>query len=84
MKVKLDELIRKEKKYIIEKWEERTELIQHWYELDEEDRKCLDAIMFTVQAEQLPHSVEGCNVEQHEDNRFGSEEIESGGSDISG
>jgi hypothetical protein len=84
MKVKLDELLRKEKKYIIEKWEERTELIQHWHELDEEDQKCLNAITFTVQAEQLPHFVEGCNVEQGEDNRLGGEETESGGSDNSG
>ena len=40
--------------------------------------------MFTAQAEQLPHFVEGCNVEPDEDNRPGSEETESGGSDNSG
>ena len=84
MKDKLDDSLRKEKKYIIEKWDKREALIQHWYELDNEDRKCLDAITFTAQAEQLPHFVEGYNGEPDEDNRSGSEETESGGSDNSG
>jgi hypothetical protein len=83
-KLQLDELQRLEEVYIKKTWGERRKLIQHWYDLDREDQERLDAITFTVQTEQLPHFVEGCNVEQDEDNRPGSEETESGGSDNSG
>jgi hypothetical protein len=83
-KMKLDGLQRKEEAYIMKTWKERKELIKQWYNLDRNDQASIDAITYTIQTEQLPDFVEECNIEQGEDDRPGSIETESGGSDNSG
>lgn len=83
-KMKLDGLQRKEEAYIMKIWKERKELIKQWYNLDRNDQASIYAITYTIQTEQLPNFVEECNIEQGEDDRPGSIETESGGSDNSG
>jgi hypothetical protein len=51
-KLKLDELQRKEEVYIKKTWIDRRELIQGWYDLDEEDRERLSEITQTDQKEE--------------------------------
>ena len=70
--------------YITKAWKDREKLIHHWDDLDREDQKSIEAITSTMQTEQLPGFVEGCDIEQCEDNRPGSVKTESGGSDNSG